>query len=162
MQEFRLVKYFITFALLICSLQLSAQRVADIPYLEMAEIGAPGKLVATLWTKSKKNNISEDQVCKDAIEVVVFKGVDPNKERRMLGRDALVSPNADINGAYWNAFFDSKEYMNYCRVGIEGYVEQGNILKIKGGYVIGKLVVIDYNMLRQKLENDKIIKKMYE
>lgn len=156
------VNHFITLVLLICSLQLSAQRIADIPYLEMAEIGVPGKLVATLWTKSKKNYISEDQVCKDAIEVVIFKGVYPNTDRRMLGRDALVSPNIDRNDPYWKAFFNSKEYMDYCRVGIEGYVEQGNILKIKGGYAIGKLVVIDYNMLRQKLENDKIIKKLYE
>ena len=160
MQKF--INYFIVLLLLICSLQLKAQRIADIPYLEMAEIGVPGKLVATLWIKSKKNTVSEEQVCKDAIEVAVFKGIFPNKERRMLGREPLLLDKVDTKDTYWKAFFDSKEYLNYCRVGMEGYVEQGNILKIKGGYAIGKLVVIDYNLLRQKLENDKIIKKLYE
>lgn len=132
------------------------------PYIEMAEVAPIGKVAGTIWFYSPKARVDDTEVCKYAVKVIIFEGALPNKERRILGRTPLVPNNMPTDAAYFDWFFESREFLKYCRVGMDGYIEQGNVIKLKRGYRIGKLVVIDYNLLRQRLEDDDIIKKMYE
>ena len=41
---------------------------------------------------------------------------------------------------------------------MEGFVEQGNLLKLKKGYKIGKIVVVQYDQLRKRFVADGIIR----
>ena len=41
---------------------------------------------------------------------------------------------------------------------MNGYFEQGNLIKVRRGYRIGKIVVIEYDQLRRQLEKDGIIR----
>ena len=46
------------------------------------------------------------------------------------------------------------------RIGLDGYAEQGDLIKVKKQYKIGRLVVINLSELRKRLENDNIINSL--
>ena len=111
-----------------------------------AEIGTPGTTVVTVWSYSPKATIDDDVVLENAIKGCFFYGIKENPE----------AANAD----YFDDFFKAGKYRDFCRLGMNGYVEQGNLIKLKRGYRIGKIVVINYDELRRKLENDGILRAL--
>ena len=128
------------------------------PQAVMAEIGKPGTVVVQVWSYSKTPNIEDEKVFENAVKCLVFYGIGPNESRRMNGRPAL-APNANENNSdYFDSFFANKDYLPFCSIGMKGYVEQGNLLKTKKGYKIGKIVVVRYDQLRNKLVSDGIIR----
>ena len=126
--------------------------------LVFAEIGAPGTAVVLVWSYSPKATINDDLVLENAIRGCLFYGIKENVSKHIVPKKALVEAGEMINEDYFNVFFKNGEYRNYCRLGMNGYIEQGNLIKLKKGYRIGKLVVIEYDRLRRRLENDGIIR----
>lgn len=124
--------------------------------IEIAEIGQPGTLVIRTWCYDKKPNMSDDVFKECAIKGVLFKGL--NDSGRMKGRKALVEDGYDQHKDYFDNFFDNGAYQNYARIAVGGYVEQNNLIKVGKLYKVAKIVVVSFNELRAKLENDKIIK----
>ena len=124
----------------------------------MAEIGRPGTLVVTVWSYSKSSTISDAEVCENAIWGVLFDGVSDDTERRIKGKTALVEEGYDSNKEYFDKFFKDGTYLQYCNVAINGFVEQGNVIKMKKEYKIGKIANINYQALRKRLEDDNIIR----
>ena len=142
---------------LIAPLGLAKDKIDDNRYeIEMAEVGEPGTLVVKVWCYNKKPQISEDVAKMNAIKGVLFKGV--SDSGRMKGRKALVEDGYDNHKDYFDDFFKEGKYANYSRVALNNYVEQNSLIKVGKLYKIGKIVVISYNDLRKRLEEDKIIK----
>lgn len=142
---------------LIAPLGLAKDKVDNNRYeIEMAEVGEPGTLVVKVWCYNKKPQISEDVAKMNAIKGVLFKGV--SDSGRMKGRKALVEDGYDNHKDYFDDFFKEGKYANYSRVALNNYVEQNSLIKVGKQYKIGKIVVISYNDLRKRLEEDKIIK----
>lgn len=143
---------------LICPLILLAASPVkdDSPYdIEMAEVGEPGTLVVKVWCYNKKPNVDEQTALMNAVKGVMFKGV--SDAGRMKGRRALVKAGYDSNPEYFDTFFSNNEFMEYAHIGVNNYVAQDDLIKIKKTYKIGKIVVVHFNELRKRLENDKII-----
>lgn len=128
------------------------------PRAIMAEVGKPGTVVIKVWSYNKTAKISDEIVIENAIKCILFDGIEPDESRHMNGRPALVSDSYNDNASYYDAFFANKEYLQYCTMAMEGYVEQGNLLKLKKGYKIGKIVVVKYDQLRKRLVQDGVIK----
>ena len=126
--------------------------------LVFAETGAPGTTVVTVWSYSPKATIDDDLVLENAVKGCIFNGIKENKEKRIIAKTALLPDGETANADYFDSFFKTGEYRDFCRMGMNGYVEQGNLIKLKRGYRIGKLVVINYDDLRRKLEKDGIIR----
>lgn len=124
--------------------------------IEIAEIGQPGMLVIKTWCYSKKANISEDVFKECAVKGIMFKGL--NDSGRMKGRKPLVIDGYDNHKDYFDNFFKNEEYQKYARMAMNGYVEQNSLMKIGKLYKVGKIVVISFNELRARLEEDNIIK----
>lgn len=124
--------------------------------IEIAEIGQSGMLVIRTWCYSKKTNIPDNTFKECAIKGVLFVGL--NDSGRMKGRKALVEDGYENHKEYFDSFFKNGEFLNYTRMAMNGYVEQNNIVKVGKLYKVAKIVVISFNDLRLKLENDKIIK----
>ena len=142
---------------LIAPLGLAKDKIDGNRYeIEMAEVGEPGALVVKVWCYNKKPQISEDVAKMNAIKGVLFKGV--SDSGRMKGRKALVEDGYDNHKDYFDDFFKEGKYANYSRVALNNYVEQNSLIKVGKLYKIGKIVVISYNDLRKRLEEDKIIK----
>lgn len=148
---------FVFLGFFFCTFAMAKNDIDDNQYeIEMAEIGEPGTLVVKVWCYNKKPQISEDLAKMNAIKGVLFKGI--SDSGRMKGRKALVEDGYDNHKSYFDDFFNEKQYANYSRVALNNYVEQNSLIKVGKLYKIGKIVVISYNDLRKKLENDKIIK----
>lgn len=146
-------------ACLFASLSLGAANKQDgKPQAVMAEIGKPGTVVIKVWSYNKTAKISDDVVFENAIKCIVFDGIESDDSRHMKGRPALAPDSYSGNASYYDDFFTNKEYIQYCTMAMEGYVEQGNLLKMKKGYKIGKIVVVQYDQLRKRLVSDGIIK----
>lgn len=124
--------------------------------IEMAEIGEPGTLVVKVWCYNKKPRISEDIAKMNAIKGVLFKGV--TDSGRMKGRKAIVEDGYENHKEYFDDFFEQGLYAKYARMGLNNYVESNSLIKVGKRYKIGKIVVISYNALRKKLEDDKVVK----
>lgn len=128
------------------------------PQAIIAEIGKPGTVVVKVWSYNNTPKIEDDIVFENAIKCVLFEGIEANELRRMKGRPALAPGAYEYNADCFNAFFSNKEYLPFCSIGMDGYVEQGDLIKMKDGYKIGKIVIIQYDQLRKKLVSDGIIR----
>ena len=147
------------FACLFSGITLSAQNTrGDKPQAIMAEIGKPGTVVIKVWSYNKKSKIADDVVFENAIKCISFEGIEPDDSRHMKGRPALAPDSYIDNSSYFDDFFAQKKYLQYCTMAMNGYVEQGNLLKLKKGYKIGKIVVVQYDQLRKRLVADGIIR----
>lgn len=142
---------------IICPLLLIAgSPVKESAYeIEMAEVGEPGTLVVKVWCYNNKPSIDEHIALINAIKGVLFKGV--NDAGRIKGRKALVKNGYESSPEYFDSFFSNKDYLEYAHIGVNNYVGQDDLIKIKKNYKIGKIVVVNFNDLRKRLENDRII-----
>lgn len=136
----------------------SANKPLGEPQAIMAEIGKPGTVVIKVWSYNKSAKISDEQVFENAIKCILFKGIESDDSRRMKGRPAMIIETDSGTAEYFDSFFAKKEYLQYCSMPMEGFVEQGNLLKLKKGYKIGKIVVVQYEQLRKRLVADGIIR----
>lgn len=128
------------------------------PQAFMAEIGKPGTVVMTVWSYNKTPKIEDEVVFENSIKCLLFEGIEADESRRMKGRPALAPGAYEYNADYFNAFFSNKDYLPFCSIGMDGYVEQGDLIKMGNGYKIGKLVIVEYDQLRKKLVSDGIIR----
>ncbi len=128
--------------------------------LEVAEIGKAGTVVAKLWVYSKNKKINDETIIKNAILGICFNGVYPNESRRMRGIKPLIEGEYENYKEYFDNFFSTHDYYNYVRIGLDGYAEQGDLIKVKKQYKIGRLVVINLSELRKRLENDNVINSL--
>lgn len=129
------------------------------PYeIEIAEIGQQGNLVIKTWCYNKKPQIDDDKFLESAVRGVLFDGL--NDSGRMKGRKPLVVDGYNNHQDYFDDFFKNGVYKNYAKLALEGYVQQNNLIKVGKQYKIAKIVVISYNNLRAKLENDNIINRL--
>lgn len=150
-------RFFLMFLLLISHLFSSAGNKITCE-LEMAEVGKAGNLVVKVWSYSKSPRISDSEVIRNAIYGVCFNGVSANKDRRINGVKALVVDGYEAHKDYFDEFLKSPDISRFATLGLDGYVEQGDVIKIKKTYKIGHVVVINLSELRKKLEADNIIK----
>jgi hypothetical protein len=123
--------------------------------IELTEVSKHDVLVVKVWTFNKKPNVSEDIAIRNAIHGVIFKGLEDSG--KIKGRRPLVE-NYDDYKSYFDDFFKEKKYLEFGKIALNNYVEQGDVIKISREYKIGKTVVIAISNLRKHLENDNIIK----
>ena len=128
------------------------------PQVVIAEVGKPGTVVVKVWSYNKSAKIEDNLVFENAVRSIIFDGIEPDDSRHMKGRPALAAGTYEDNQSYYDTFFSGKEYAQYCTMAMEGYVEQGSLLKLKKGYKIGKIVVVQYDQLRKRLVTDGVIK----
>ena len=128
------------------------------PQAIMAEIGKPGTVVVTVWSYNKTPNIEDEVAFENAVKCLLFEGIEADESRRMKGRPALAPGAYENNADYFDNFFSNKQYLPFCSMGMEGYVEQGNLIKTRNGYKIGKMVIVEHDQLRKKLVFDGIIR----
>lgn len=131
---------------------------SDIAGMEMSMVGNEGEAVVKVWCFSKKPQVAENDILRYAVWGACFIGAQPNV--RVNGFKPLVEQGInEDNDDYFKRFFDT-DYSQYARLGMDGYAEAGDIIRIKKRYKIGRIVVIHLTKLRQRLEADNIIKPL--
>ncbi|MGD9977081.1 MAG: hypothetical protein AB7S54_04010 [Bacteroidales bacterium] len=129
--------------------------------LEALNTGVQGTYLVKVWTYSKNPMPNFNQVKKDAIHGILFKGF-PGKSG-IPGQVALVSdPNAETEKAdFFKTFFsDGGEYLKYINLVNEGAIAAEDRIKTGKEYKIGIVVSVNVSSLRKYLESMGVIKSL--
>jgi hypothetical protein len=116
--------------------------------LQIVKVYSYGKTVEKASTQCKKN----------AVHGAIFKGISggscsPNPP--IVGMDKYES-----NKAYFDEFFSSGKYLQFVTLSGDGSIAPNDRLKTSDGYKVGLPVVVRYDALRKKLENDGIARAL--
>lgn len=120
-----------------------------------------GSVIVKVWNYGSRR-VNEEKCMRSAIEGILFKGYGAlNNRSADRGKAALVPEGYEAHKEYFDNFFNSGKYLQYVRITNSGQLEMGDVIRLKsGGYKVGLLVVVNYKALRQKLEQDNIIKRL--
>lgn len=119
-----------------------------------------GYCIIKVWNYGKREKITTNSCMENAVHGIIFKGyAGLGKTASDKGKKALVPEGYEAHKAYFDNFFNSGQYLQYVQLTNKGELLAGDVIKMrKGGYKIGMVVMVNYDALRKRLENDKIIK----
>ncbi len=125
----------------------------------------PGKdhtVIVCVHSYSKSVQVAREQCLRNAIHGLIFRGA-PGKNANDDGLAPLVN-DMDVEQKhsefFRNLFQDGGEYRRYASVASSG--GQGSVVKIGKEYDVRVYVTVQYNDLRQRLQNEGIIASMGE
>jgi hypothetical protein len=131
--------------------------------LEALATGVQGTYQIKVWSYSKNVETATEQVKKNAIHGIIFKGF-PNKGREQGQKPLARHPNAyDENEKFFTEFFKtgSGDYLKFVTLANNGQIGAGDRIKIsKKEYKIGIVVSVNVAELRKYLESNGIIKSL--
>lgn len=123
-------------------------------------VGVQGTALVKVYVfaKSAKKGIEQARMC--AVHGVLFKGV-PNGGGVAAQPAMVKTEEKNANQAFFDAFFQNKDYLQYTSLVGNGAVSSGmDAIKIGSKYKIGFVVSVKRDDLRQMLEGKGIIKKL--
>ncbi len=108
----------------------------------------------------KKDKITRDTYLEAAVHGLIFKGYgasDANSNDK--GKKALCPEGYDAHKLYFDTFFSSGDYKQFVQ--LSGGVDPSDVTKVdKKRYRMGRLVLVNYDALRKRLEKDKVVKSL--
>ncbi len=125
--------------------------------IECAGTGADGTYLIKVWSYSKKTKVAIEQVKKNAVHGIVFKGFAGagqgcTSQRPLTNNPALEQERAD----FFDDFFDDGgKFMKFVTASGDGNAE---VLKVGKEYKVGVVVSVLKDQLRKDLEAAGIIK----
>jgi hypothetical protein len=125
--------------------------------IECAGIGADGTYLIKVWSYSKKATVAIEQVKKNAVHGVVFKGFvgaiqGCTSQKPLTNNPALEQERADF---FDDFFADGGKFMKFVSASGDGNAE---VLKVGKEYKVGVVVSVMKDQLRKDLEAAGIIK----
>lgn len=129
--------------------------------IEAAGIGQQGYYLVKVWSYSKNKNVAIEQVKKNAVHGVIFKGF-PGKEGVPSQKPLLNNANIEQERAdyFENFFADNGKYMKFISVTSDGYIAAEDRMRTGKEYKIGVVVSVNVSELRAELENAGILRKL--
>lgn len=127
--------------------------------ISAVKVGADGTKLVKVWGYGKNIKKAILQAKKNAVHACLFQGV-PGTET-VAGIPALCRQQDVVteNESYFEFFFaDDGEYLKYLNVTTDTIPSGADMRKVRGGYKVALYVQVLYDNLREKLEDDGIIK----
>lgn len=125
-------------------------------------VGAKGTVSFKVWSYGRTAKEATDQAFRNGVHAVIFKGI-PNTTR-VAGFKPLVEKLSvmDENQAFFDTFFaEGGEYARFITHSTTGQVGAGDVLKVNNKeYKVGVTVTVSQSQLRERLEDEKIVKSM--
>ena len=123
--------------------------------LEFISESNKSSYIIKVFSYSKKPELDIEKAKKNAIHGVIFQGVGNHPP---LNQDLL---NESKHVSYFNSFFGkNKLYQKYVDTIVRGTPIIEDISKVKRGYKISTILIVDHLQLRKDLEKDGTIKKL--
>jgi hypothetical protein len=161
------MKKFILFALcsffcFVANAQDKKEYLYEIESFEGRVAAEGGTCLVKVWNYGKREKFTRKHCMEMAIHGILFKGyAAANNLSADKGRKALVPEGYASHKDYFDKFFSSGEYLQYVQLTNNGAIDARDLIKIsKREYKIGMVVLISYDALRKRLENDNIIKRL--
>ncbi len=129
--------------------------------IEVVQTGVDGTYLIKVWSYSKKPVNANEQVRKNAIHGIIFKGFSGSGQ--IAGQKPLTNnPNLEIEKAeFFDDFFQNGgKYSKFINLVGDGSIASGDIIKVDKEYKIGLVVSVYVFALRKDLEDAGIIKSL--
>lgn len=120
--------------------------------------GENGLQIVKVYSYGKTVEKASAQCKKNAVHGAIFKGISGGSCRPnppIVGMDKY-----ETNKAYFDEFFSSGKYLQFVTLSGDGSIAPNDRLKTPDGYKVGLPVVVRYDALREKLENDGIARAL--
>lgn len=128
--------------------------------IECVGTGVEGTYLIKVWSYSKKPAVAIEQVKKNAVHGIVFKGFAGGgqgcvSQKPLTNNLALEQERAD----YFDDFFaDGGKFMKFVSASNDGAINAGDITKVGKEFKVGVVVSVMKDQLRKDLEAAGIIK----
>ena len=128
--------------------------------VQIVRVAQQGTKFLKVWGIAGSPNKAMDRAMQDAVAACIFTGVAGNDIAGKI--PALVTdPNAyNQHKKFFDTFFKKGEFMNYVQNANSGYPTGENNVKTSQGRKVGLYVVVKYDNLRKRLEDEGIIKAL--
>ncbi len=120
-----------------------------------------GSKAFKIWSYSRNTAYALELAKRNAVHGVIFKGIPASADGRVPGQMALLrgSTSESQNQEYFNNFFANGG--SYLKFVTQASDEAPDLVRInKKEFKVGILVIVNYDLLRNQLEQDGIIRKL--
>lgn len=105
-----------------------------------------------VWSFGKKEIVTANICCRNAVHGVIFKGASFAKLQ------PLCPDGYEAHKQYFDEFFENESnYLQFVEATNKGMMQAGDVIKWGKEYKIGLLVKVNINALRAKLVKDGIV-----
>ena len=127
-------------------------------HIQVVRVAQQGNKYYKVWGEGSSVKKAIAQAMQDAVAASIFTGV-PGTESAMSVPPICGSQNVyHEQKKYFDEFFKSGQFLQYVQNVNSGYPSGENNVKIGTGRRVALYVIVRYDALRKKLEEDGIIK----
>lgn len=128
--------------------------------VQIVRVAQQGDKFLKVWGTAGSPDKAIDRAMQDAVAACIFTGVAGNANAGKT--PALVSGKDvyDQHKKFFDTFFKKGEFLQYVQNVNSGYPTGENNIKTEKGRKVGLYVVVKYDNLRKRLEDEGIIKKL--
>jgi hypothetical protein len=154
-------------ALLFHSVEISVCEARKYPFdmehsyeVKMVRVADKGYKFIKVWGTAGSIKKAMDRALQDAVAACIFTGVPGKPEVSAVPPICSSSATYEQNKKYFDTFFKKGVFMQFVKNVNSNYPSGENNIKVKGGRKVCLYVLVNYDALRKKLENDNIIKSL--
>lgn len=128
--------------------------------IQMLGVGQDGTKVFKIWAYGKKVEEAVVNAKKLAVRACLFSGLPGSGQ--VIPTPAICAPQKETDySEFFNRFFETGgNYLNYVNITNDGMPAGPDRLRIKKGYKIGLKVQVLYDLLRHRMEEEGIARRM--
>ncbi len=127
--------------------------------VQTMQVGSAGTKFVKVWGYGRNVKKAILQAKKNAVHACIFRGL-PGTDAAMATPPLCREPNAfEMHKEYFSDFFaDDGEFIRYINMTTDTTPSGTDMRKVSGGYKVALYIQVMYDNLRQKLEDDGIIR----
>ncbi len=128
--------------------------------VQIVRVAQQGTKFLKVWGTASSPDKAIDRAMQDAVAACIFTGVEGNEIAGKI--PALVSSKDAYteHKQFFDTFFKSGEFLQYVKNVNTNYPTGENNIKTDKGRKVGIFVVVMYDNLRKRLEDEGIVKKL--
>lgn len=128
--------------------------------VKIVRVAQQGTKFLKVWGIAGSADKAITQAMQDAVAACIFTGIEGNEIAGKIppltsGRDAY-----EQHKEFFDTFFKKGEFLNFVKNANTGYPTGENNIATSDGRKVGVFVIVMYDNLRTRLENEGIVKKM--
>ncbi len=125
------------------------------------QVGQDGTKFLKVWGFGKRVDLAITQAKKNAVHACIFRGI-PGNATTMSTPAICEDPNIMENNLdYFYDFFETgSTYLQFVNLTTDGVPSGQDRREVKGGYKVAIYVQVMYDNLKERLQNDGIVRKL--
>lgn len=128
--------------------------------VQVVRVAQQGTKFLKVWGVAGSADKAMVQAMQDAVAACIFTGVEGNENAGKVPALTAGRSVYEEHKDFFDKFFTKGEFLNYVKNSNTGYPTGENNRAVSGGRKVGLFVVVMYDNLRKRLEDEGIVKKL--